>query len=251
MTSRAAFWIVGENDQGRYVVEAANSAESVKRVLGLPTFLFTDHPKPPRGLPFDEIHHLSAQQGPFWYLDQVRYFNQAVAELGEFDELLYLDVDTYAAHPTAALIFDVLQRFDFAAGQSASRDVLWSAFGAPESFCAPQIGVNPFRNTNLMRRFFAYWLALYEEYQARYDNDDEAVLRDALWMNEPGIRWCTLAPEFALRFDFGCWVKGWVRILHGRVGGISSNREPLGPVAEAINAHCRMRMWKGKLLEGL
>lgn len=248
MTTRAAFWIVGENDQGRYIVEAANSAESVKRVLALPTFLFTDHPRPPISMPFDEIHHLPAQQGPFWYLDQVRYFNQAVAILRDFEELLYLDVDTYVAWPCMNL-FDVLQQFDFAAGQSASRDAVESALGVPESFCTPQVGVNPFRNTERVRCFLADWLAMYEAHAARYDNNDEAALRDTLWLNEAGIRFCTLAPEFALRFDFGCWVKGWVRILHGRVAGISSNREPLGPVAEQINAHCRMRLWSHGLIE--
>jgi len=248
MTTRAAFWIVGENDQGRYIVEAANSAESVKRVLGLPTFLFTDHPKPPKGLPFDEIHHLPEQQGPFWYLDQVRYFNRAVAMLADYDELLYLDVDTYVAWPCLNL-FDVLRQFDFAAGQSASRDAVESALDVPESFCTPQVGVNPFRNTERVRQFLADWLRMYETHAARYDNNDEAALRDTLWLNEAGIRFCTLAPEFALRFDFGCWVKGWVRILHGRVAGISSNREPLGPVASAINENCRMRLWSHGLIE--
>ena len=248
MTTRAAFWIVGENDQGRYIVEAANSAESVKRVLGLPTFLFTDHPKPPKGLPFDAIHHLPEQQGPFWYLDQVRYFNRAVAVLADFEELLYLDVDTYVAWPCLNL-FDVLRQFDFAAGQSASRDAVESALDVPESFCTPQVGVNPFRNTERVRQFLADWLAMYEAHVARYDNNDEAALRDTLWLNEAGIRFCTLAPEFALRFDFGCWVKGWARILHGRVAGISSNREPLGPVAEAINSTGRMRLWNHGLIE--
>lgn len=248
MSNRAVFYIASQDDGGRYLAEAAYSAGSVKRVLALPVHVFSDHPKDLEGPHFDVVHHLSAKRGPFWYLDQVRYFNIAVNTLTQYDELLYLDVDTYVAWPCMN-IFDVLRQFDFAAGQSASRDAIESALDVPESFCAPQVGVNVFRNTPLVRRFIADWLAMYEAHYAIYDNNDEAALRDTLWLNEAGIRWCTLAPEFALRFDFGCWVKGWVRILHGRIGGISSNREPLEPVGTAINEHCRMRVWLHRLIQ--
>jgi hypothetical protein len=245
---RAVFYIASKEDQGRYLAEAAYSAASVKKVLGLPIVLFTDNPRPPMDQNFDDVRKLPDQRGPFWYLDQVRYFNIAVNALTDYEELLYLDVDTYVAWPCLN-IFDVLRQFDMAGGQSASRDAIESALDVPESFCTPQVGVNPLRNTERVRRFIGDWLAMYEAHYARYDNNDEAALRDTLWLNEAGIRWCTLAPEFALRFDFGCWVKGWVRILHGRVGGISSNREPLEPVGIAINEHCRMRVWNHRLLQ--
>ena len=248
---RAVFYIVNGADNGRFIRECACSAETVKRVLNLPVIVYTTEAADINRVPcpwFDEVRQLPPMRGPFWYLDSTRYWVQAMRELAEYDQLLYLDVDCFVAWPCMNL-FDVLEKHDYALGHSASRDAVESALNVPESFCCPQIGVNVFWNREPMWTFFDDWLALYEEHYARYDENDEMPMRDALWENKAGIRYCTLAPEWCARFDFGGWYKGWVRILHGRHKGISIDREPLGPVAEAINAHCRMRLWSHELIE--
>jgi hypothetical protein len=57
------------------------------------------------------------------------------------------------------------------------------------------------------------------------------------------VRWLTLPPEYNLRFDFGAWVVGQVRILHGRIGGISTDRVDPQAVCDEINQHRKMRVW--------
>jgi hypothetical protein len=83
---------------------------------------------------------------------------------------------------------------------------------------------------------------LYEKHWRIYDNNDEAPMRDALY-TYPDLRHAPLAPEYGLRFDFGAWVNGRVRILHGREGGISIDRKPLDVTAAEINSDTRMRHW--------
>ena len=63
---------------------------------------------------------------------------------------------------------------------------------------------------------------------------------------QAGVKWMCLAPEYCLRFDFGAWVNGRVRVLHGRVGGRS--QPDLKDVADEINQHTRMRLWDHGLL---
>jgi hypothetical protein len=138
----------------------------------------------------------------------------------------------------------VLDNYDLAVGHSASRDATDSALGTPASFPTFQVGVMLFNNNPTVRALFADWLDYYERYWRIYENNDEAALRDALWAcRGSGVRWMCLAPEYCLRFDFGAWVNGRVRILHGRVGGISTDRVPLDAVAAEINSDTRMRHW--------
>lgn len=246
--NRAIFYICSETDGMRYIREAACSARSVKRHLGLPCFLFLEGSSMPKNdiAAFDNVYTLPGQRGPFWYLDNARYFVQAAAKLLDYQQLLYLDVDTLVCCPCMD-IFQPLDRFDMLFGLSAQRDAIESALGVPASFTTRQIGVNPFRNTPQVRAFLAHWLALYEEHWRVYDNNDEAPMRDALYSFD-GIQVGLLPPEYCLRFDFGAWVVGMVRILHGRRGGVSIDREPLERVAEEINSTTRMRIWNHGLL---
>ncbi len=246
--SRAVFYICSETDGMRYIREAACSARSVKQHLGLPCFLFLEGSSMPKNdiAAFDDIYTLPGQRGPFWYLDNARYFVEAVNKLLDYRQLLYLDADTHVCCPCAE-IFQPLERFDMLFGLSAQRDAIESALGTPASFTTRQIGVNPFRNTPQVRAFLAHWLALYEAHYRVYDDNDEAPMRDALYSYDD-IRVGLLPPEYCLRFDFGAWIVGMVRILHGRRGGVSIDREPLDRVAEEINSTTRMRIWNHGLL---
>lgn len=244
--SRAVFYIATDADNGRYLREANLSAVSAREHLGLPTILFTDSTEPQPA--FDIIHRLPASTVEPWYLRSAGWFNHAVLMLRDFDQLLYLDTDTHVCRDCLDM-FDLLDRFDMTIGHSASRDVNASAVDAPAAFTTPQIGVNVFRNTVKMRAFWVHWATLFGAHVDVYGDNDEAPLRDAMWENIHGITWATLPPEYCLRFDFGCWVYGWVRILHGRDGGISTDRRSLTRVAEAINCRFGMRIWRHGIIE--
>lgn len=251
---RAVFYIASSDDNGRFIQEAVHSASSVKEQLGLPCFLFLSGGEGEEDVQiFDRIYELPDQKGPYWYLDSTRFFVAAVESMPEIEQLLYLDTDTYIAWPCMN-IFDLLDQYEYAVGHSPQRDCCASSLNPPppESFCTLEIGVNVFRNTGKVRKFLRQeWLGRYEAAPHVYDNNDNGALRDALWLNTLGLKWVTLAPEWCLRFDFGAWVQGRVRILHGRNGGISTNVVPLTPIANEINSTYRMRMWRwGHLLEG-
>lgn len=245
--NRAVFYIASNDDDGRYVREARRSAGSVKEHLKLPTHLFLSGESKEKTGVFDAVHRLPKRTAKFWYLDSTRFFVQAVQELAEYDQLLYLDVDTYICCPCLDL-FRVLDQFDLAMGQSPQRDAIISAIGTPPAFTTMSIGVIPFRNTQRVRGFLEDWLDRYEQSADHYDDNDQAPLRDALYEN-PSIRWLTLPPEYNLRFDFGAWVVGQVRILHGRIGGISTDREDPQRICDEINSHRKMRVWNHGLLK--
>jgi len=245
--SRAAFYIVSNDDDGRYVREAQRSAGSVKRHLKLPTHLFLSGRTNESTGVFDHVHALPARRAKFWYLDSTRFFVQAVKELADYDQLLYLDVDTYICCPCLDL-FQVLDQFDIAMGQSPQRDAIASIVGAPPAFTTMSIGVNAFRNTQRVRSFLDDWLERYEKHADFYDDNDQAPLRDALYENAM-VRWLTLPPEYNLRFDFGAWIVGQVRILHGRVGGISTDRVDPQAICDEINSHRKMRIWNHGLVK--
>ena len=249
MTNRAVFYIASQDDKGRFIREAAYSADSVRQVLGLPTILFVEGGKCKEPSQFSEVRALPEREHDLWYLDATRYFNIAVNELADYDQLLYLDVDTHICWPCVDL-FDLLRHYDMALGQSPQRDAIESVVDAPPCFTTLQVGVNVFRNNDKMRAFFADWLARYEAHAYDYDNNDQASLRDTLFENTLGIRWMALPPEYCLRFDFGCWVVGKVRILHGRIGGVSVDRRPLKGICEKINTTHLMRMWRFDRLLG-
>jgi hypothetical protein len=245
--SRAVFYIVSNDDDGRYVREAQRSAKSVKEHLQLPTHLFLSGSTKEGLSAFTHVHPLPGRKAKFWYLDSTRFFVQAVKELSQYDQLLYLDVDTYICCPCLDL-FRVLDQFDLAMGQSPQRDAIASVVGAPPAFTTMSIGVNVFRNTGRVKAFLDDWLDRYEKHVDFYDDNDQAPLRDALYENSM-VRWLTLPPEYNLRFDFGAWVVGQVRILHGRIGGISTDKVDPQAVCDEINSHRKMRVWNHGLLK--
>lgn len=245
---RAVFYIVSNDDDGRYVREAQRSAKSVREHLKLPTHLFLSGKCAESTSCFDVVHTLPNRSSPFWYLDSTRFFVQAVKALADYDQLLYLDVDTYICCPCLDL-FHVLDQFDLAMGQSPQRDAIASVVAAPPAFTTMSIGVNVFRNNERVRAFLDDWLARYERHAVFYDDNDQAPMRDALYETET-IRWLTLPPEYNLRFDFGAWVVGQVRILHGRIGGISTDRVDPQAICDEINSHRKMRVWNHALLKG-
>lgn len=240
--TRAAFYLVSGE---QFVREANRSARSVHQQLGIETYLFLEGKTEEKLDQIDHVLSLPGQRGPFWYLDSTRYFNQAVQQLAHVQQLMYLDSDTWICQPCLEM-FDLLDHFDLCLGHEPQRDAIPSAWGTPAAFSALGLGVNLFNNTPDVRALLHAWLELYEQDWRLYGNNDQAALRDELFLAGQAVPWYVLPPEYCLRFDFGAWVVGRVRILHGRVGGDSAKE--LEPVAREINSDTRMRIWCHGLL---
>jgi hypothetical protein len=233
--AKAVFYITSGQNVTQYTQEARQCAETIKKWLGIKTVLLST--KEVSG--FDEFHKLPpAKFKDGWYLNQAWYFNQAVELLKDYDELLYLDTDTYVCRDCSGL-WRILENYDMAFGHAAGRGATPTACDVPSEFTTLGIGVNLFRNTDKTRWFFRDWLALFEKHYDVYGETDEGPFRDLLFTNYHDIRYFVLAPEEHCRFAFGVWLNGSVSILHGRAQGFT-----LPQVAEEINRKTSMRMYK-------
>jgi hypothetical protein len=233
---RACFYVVSAD----FVDQAYYSAASVKEQMGLETYLFvTDETQPHPAI--DHIVSLPGRKHDEWYLDSVEYMNFVVDYLSDYDELLYLDCDTYVARPCGEM-FSLLEHYDMALGHACGRDVTLSAYKVPPSFTTLGVGVNLFRNNEKIKALFADWQERYHADYEQYGPSDEGPLRDLLFVNEHDVRVVVLPPEYHCRFGFGVWLFGWARILHGK------DRQPLAEVAADINSQTSMRLWRYGML---
>lgn len=231
---RAVFYITSSENVDRYTQEARECAETVKRWLGVDTVLFSTKSNVGG---FDHTHDLPKAKHPGWYLNQAWYFNLALEQLN-YDQLLYLDTDTYLCRDCSGL-WRILENYDMAFGHAAGRGATPTAFNVPSEFATLGIGVNLFKNTDKVKWFFKDWLSTFEKHYDVYGETDEGPFRDLLFTNYHDIKYFVLAPEEHCRFAFGVWLNGSVSILHGRANGFT-----LPQVAEEINRVTSMRMYK-------
>jgi hypothetical protein len=229
----AAVWIAGGED---YAKEAIASAESMREQMpGLPCILATEVDIEPG--PFDHVLKMSERQHPdLWYLDSCRWYSEALAQLADYDKLVFLDTDTFIAWPFWEL-FDVLDRFDLLGTHGIARHTARTVEILPDSFPELCIGMLGIRNNDKVKRLFTEWLALYQANPHIYGNNDQGPLREALWHNTE-IRLYVVTPEYHCRWGFGAYVAGKVRVLHCRNG---DQRE----IARQINdARGGMRLYR-------
>lgn len=238
---RAVFFIcIGDN----YVDEARFCAKSVKENMpSADCFLFSNR-WDYQG--FDHCVGLKARQSRSWYLDNTRYIQWVYKYLIQqgYSEMLLLDCDTYVCRPCDDIWY-ILQEADLAFGHSADRDNVRSIYGAPAAFTCPMIGVNLFKASEPCDEIIATWVNLYAANEGYYNGkdvsgNDQLAFRDALWKNKEGARYVVLPPEYACRHNFGVWVKGMVRIIHGRLPFMDKD---LAWASRDINDDHTMRLW--------
>lgn len=234
---RAVFFIcVGD----QYIKEAQFCAKSVKANLpSASCIMFCNAEANPPG--FDRVVHLPARCSHTWNLDNTRYIAWAYDWLvsAEYKSMLLLDCDTYVCQPCEDIWYTFLQA-DLAFGHSADRDNCVSLCGVPATFTTPMIGVNLFKASPACKAIIHDWVSLYAANEGFYGENDQLPLRDVLWRNQANARYIVLPPEYACRHNFGVWVKGMVRIIHGRLPFMDRG---LDWAAQAINDDHTMRLW--------
>lgn len=223
-----AFWIA---DQPGYVREAQISAGSFRQHNPqCATALFGSADSG-----FDFVYPLPPRQYRYWYLDSVGYFNYALSVLNQ-DKLLYFDVDTYTLAPLDELMA-LIGRFDLVGAHAPARQTAPTVGFVPDAFPEINVGVLGIANNEAMRRFMAGWLQRYEMYQDVYGNNDQAPLREALWLARV-VNLYIMPPEYNCRFGFGGFAALPVKVLHNR--GYNFER-----AAEYLNSQQGMRVWRG------
>ena len=234
----AIFWIATKD----YREEAARSAASVLGASKSHTWhdFYLATPNAPdvgRLRPYTAIIDLPARRHDHWFLDSTRYFFNALAILQSvgYDAAVYLDTDTFVCNDLTPL-FRLAEQVDFAGAFAPGRHTRATVLDVPSSFPEINIGVNLFRlrprlsaDQDPTLRFVRAWYDYYAHNVEVYGNNDQASLREVLWLGRTDIRTAVLPPEFNFRFGFGGFLRGPCVVLHGRSDDIES-------VATHVNA---------------
>jgi hypothetical protein len=201
-------------------------------------YLFCTEPR--TNLLFKEIVKLPTPKAEYWYLDSVKYFNQAYNHLEEYDQMLYLDTDTHPMHPFPEL-FEMAEKFDIV-GVHGARRITGATF-EPIPFAFPEfeIGVTVFARNERVADLLALWHDLHWAHPDTYGANDQRSLREAMWKMLPELRIGTAPSEYGCRWPFGTFVSLEVKILHGRQG--SKEGPDAAFVESIINEHLDMRVW--------
>lgn len=234
----------------QFIDEARLSAESVKTHMpDIPVTVFCDREFM---CPFfDRVVRIERPR--YGFIDKLLQIG-----LSPYANTLFLDTDTYVCGELSEL-FSLLDRFDIAAAHAPYR-VLYRAKGVPDSFPEFNSGVILFKQSEMVRKFFAEWLTRYQRDLTRQhvwlhplgrNNpshvkglNDQPSFRETLY--ESGLRVATLPSEYNCRFIFPGFVHNPVKILHGRSSDLRG-------IVEIINRSrlpraYRMRWGKLKIL---
>lgn len=240
---RAAFWIVSEP----YIAEAIGSAETVAlHMPQLERVLFTDSAEHVQSLvryPFTRIVQLPPREHEFWYTDFLRYMWWSMDHLPK--EMLYLDSDVYLVAPIPEL-FEVLRSFDIGMAIAPGRRTAPTMQEIPPCYSEYNIGVQVMNNNQVVRGLWEKTYRTAKSFAKTYGNNDQAPLREVLW-NGYSIRVATITSEYNCRFHFGTQVADPVKILHGKLNGLSPQ-----VIADKVNSApgwatdmgARIRIWK-------
>ena len=235
MGTRAIIYIASGQE---YINQAVRSALSVSGKY--PTILcvsLTDNTTVDGNdlsLAFNEIVLLPNRESPHWYLDSIRYFNTVLSL--EYDEFLYLDCDTFICGDLDPF-FEVLAKYDLVTTQAIGREITPNP-DIPDSFPEPHIGAMAFKNNDRVMWLFEEWLSVMEDNLNKYKDNDQAALREALWMNDE-VNLGILPAEYCFRFRWGGLVSGPVRVLHGK----EHDRISYEKIAQEVNSRNDIRVF--------
>lgn len=233
---KVAFWTASG---GRYIEEAQKSAETFRAHMpDIPRVLITEVNCGVAG--FDDVTVMARSDLQHWYLRSIEYYQYAITQL-PYDLFLAFDTDTHICAPLYDL-YEVLERFDFVGCHAPRRDPFPVDTPVPAAFSTINVGVLGFRKSEATKRLLEDWLKIAERHYSEYQElgyaffTDQVPLREALW-SQSGLQIWIAPPEYNCRFNFGVFVDGMVKVLHGRSDDIRQ-------VARSINATEEPRLWK-------
>jgi hypothetical protein len=220
----------------KYFNEAKKSAQSIKNLSSdLPVSIFTDLDRV-NSDPFDHIFEIKPSE--YLYLRPIECLSKS-----PYEKTLFLDSDTFV-YEDIRPIFDLLDRFDFAAAHAPVRTAEgegtvhagYSIEGVPDVFPEMNTGVLLYRNTDSCERMLEDWKRRYEDTVARVGEtrSDQPALRKALY--ESSIQFTILPPEYNFRLPFPSYAHDSVKIFHGRIPYPKK-------VAPKVNSFCEPRVY--------
>lgn len=244
---KAALWILSGP---RYIAEGRISALSVARHMPeVWRVLATPEEAAEGGGAWQEVIRLPARKHEQWLVDSTNYLGFALNHLP--DQVVWFDSDVYCCMPFPEL-YDMTERFDLTGVHSPARRTARAA--GPVPICFPEMvtGVNGMHNGPLLKDFVRFWLDLHLRNLDVYGNNDQASLREALWLQARDntvlscFQFYLMPPEWNLRLvTTGYFVRDKVRFLHGRPGGmpLHESKAEMERLAEQVNSQDGMRVW--------
>jgi hypothetical protein len=138
-----------------------------------------------------------------------------------YEQTLFLDSDTYLCDRVDEL-FDLLNAFDMAVAHDPNRyqteDV--GPGDIPRAFPELNTGVMVYRSqSNAVQDLLQAWRSCYRETAATIDYRDQPSFRKAAY--ESDIRLSILPPEYNCRFIYPNYLRGPVKVMHGRHDDLS------------------------------
>ncbi len=226
----------------RFVSEAAVSAASARRHVGVPITIFTDAPDVARATDcFDDIVAL-VRSGIRAHRDKLVAFRQL-----PYDQTLFLDTDTFVALPIDGF-WELLDHFDLAAtADRGYKDEFPAGSTVPSTYKEINTGVLLMRRSEALDRVVAAALDHYDELVAgmapgeHFKYYDQTALRLALYGS--GMRIVPLPEEDNCRFATYGKLNGPVRILHGRHRRAENTRANLQRTADRLNVTAAPRVF--------
>lgn len=201
-----------------YVAEARRSAASLRAHHPRAAIALLTDVATAAAAPFDHVITLAtARHDPS---------DKIAAIDAPFDEIVFLDTDTFVCGPIDEL-FDLLATHYIAALPENHRGWDYDLPGVPACFAEFNTGVIAFRRTPAVQRFFAAWRAAYDELRAAQNlKNDQPAFRRALF--DSALRVATLPSEFHFLANVPNYTMWEVRLLH--------RRGDLPAIAREVNA---------------
>lgn len=222
MSSDEGFLYIVTGD--KFLNEAIRSAERLREVdPDANITLISD--REPESSVFDRVDLI---EQPFHsHQDKVAHIRDS-----PYSKTIFLDSDTYVCSGLSDL-FDLLDRYDFAAAHdSGRRRELYVedkvTVNAPEAFPMVNSGVMAFRETPDVADLFDSWSEVYSRHRQHKEGVvNQPSLREALYHS--GVSMTVLPPEYNCRTPYPPYIRGEVKLIHGR------DAQP-DKVCSAINA---------------
>lgn len=131
-----------------------------------------------------------------------------------YDRAVFLDTDTHVCGDLGEL-FSLLEHFDLALLQENHRGWDYRLPGVPAPFPEYNTGVIVFRQSDVMRQFFAAWRTTYDDLrQAQSLRNDQPAFRHALYHST--LRVATLPSEYHFLGNVPNYAMWTVHLVHAR-----------------------------------